>query len=110
MELIRTFVKNSIQLNVYGTFEKPLFMAQEIGDILNMTNIREQIRQIDSDWKDVRKTDTPGGAQQMTFLTEPGLYYLIMRSNKPEAKIVPEMGCYRNTSIYQKNRQIRNTT
>jgi len=87
MELIKTFVKNSIQLNVYGNFEEPLFMAQEIGDILNMTNIREQIRHIDSDWTRVRKTDTPGGARQMTFLTEPGLYYLIMRSNKPEAKL-----------------------
>jgi len=87
MELIKTFVKNSIQLNVYGTFEKPLFMAKEIGSILNMSNIHEQIRHIDSDWKEFRKTETLGGAQQMTFLTEPGLYYLIMRSNKPEAKL-----------------------
>ena len=33
MELIKTFVKDSIQLNVYGTFENPLFMAKEIGSI-----------------------------------------------------------------------------
>jgi len=41
MEIISTFVKNSTQLNVYGTYEKPLFMAQEIGSILKMSNIRE---------------------------------------------------------------------
>jgi len=87
MELIKTFVKNSIQLNVYGTFENPLFMAKEIGSILNMSNINEQIRHIDSDWTRIRETDREGGARQMTFLTEPGLYYLIMRSNKPDAKL-----------------------
>jgi hypothetical protein len=60
MELIKTFVKDSIQLNVYGTFEKPLFMAKEIGSILNMSNINEQIRLIESDWKEFRKTETLG--------------------------------------------------
>jgi prophage antirepressor-like protein len=86
MELIKTVVKDSIQLNIYGTFDEPLFMAQEIGSILKMSNINEQIRLIDSDWTRIRKTDRKGGAREMTFLTEPGLYYLIMRSNKPEAK------------------------
>jgi len=86
MELIKTFVKDSIQLNIFGTFDEPLFMAQEIGSILKMSNINEQIRLIDSDWTRIRKTDRKGGAREMTFLTEPGLYYLIMRSNKPEAK------------------------
>jgi prophage antirepressor-like protein len=87
MEIISTFVKNSTQLNVYGTYENPLFMAQEIGGILKMKNINEQIRLVDSDWIRIRKTDRDRGARQMTFLTEAGLYYLIMRSNKPEAKL-----------------------
>ena len=30
MELIKTFVKDSIQLNVYGTFDEPLFMAKKL--------------------------------------------------------------------------------
>lgn len=30
--------------------------------------------------------DTPGGKQQMTTVTEPGFYKLVMRSRKPEAK------------------------
>jgi hypothetical protein len=52
-----------------------------------MSNINEQIRHIDSDWTRIRETDRDRGARQMTFLTEAGLYYLIMRSNKPEAKL-----------------------
>jgi len=87
MQFITSFKKDSIQLNVYGTFEQPLFMAQEIGSILNMTNINEQIRHMDSDWIRIRETDRTRGARKMTFLKEPGLYYLIMRSNKPEAKL-----------------------
>ena len=62
-------------------------MAQEIGSILDITNIRVQIGHMDSDWTRVQKMYRGGGARQMTFLTEPGLYYLIMRSNKPEAKL-----------------------
>ena len=60
MEIISTFVKNSTQLNVYGTYENPLFMAQEIGGILKMKNINEQIRLVDSDWIRIRKTETLG--------------------------------------------------
>ena len=30
--------------------------------------------------------DTPGGAQEMSIISEPGLYSLILRSRKPEAK------------------------
>ena len=86
MELISTFTKDSTTLNVYGTFDEPLFLAQEVGGILNMSNINEQIRHIDSDWVHIIETDRNYGARKMTYLKEPGLYYLIMRSNKDEAK------------------------
>jgi prophage antirepressor-like protein len=93
MEIIKTFVNNSSKLNVYGTFENPLFMGREIGNILNIINIRVQIRNMNSAWKVVRKSDTPGGTQKMTFLTEPGLYYLMMRSDKSEAKMFQKWIC-----------------
>ena len=41
---------------------------------------------LDADEKGVTKCDTPGGMQDMTIVSESGLYTLIMRSNKPEAK------------------------
>ena len=85
MEIISTFTKDFTTLNVYGTFDEPLFLAKEVGGILKMSNIREQISNMDSDWKVVRKIDTPGGAQETYFLKEPGLYWLLMRSNKEEA-------------------------
>ena len=86
MEIIQTFNKDSKALNVYGSFEDPLFLAKDVGTILEMENIRVQLGKIDESWKVVKKTYTPGGAQNMTYLREPGLYWLVMRSSKPEAK------------------------
>ena len=85
MNLISTFNNGSTNLNVYGTFDEPLFLAKEVGEILNLSNINVQISHMDSDWKVIQKTYTPGGAQEMTFFKEPGLYYIVMRSNKEEA-------------------------
>ena len=91
MEIIQTFTKGSKQINVYGTFQEPLFLAKDIGKMLGMANIRKVIGRIDANWKSVTKGYTKekggkGGNQEMTFLKEPGLYYILMRSNKTTAK------------------------
>lgn len=41
---------------------------------------------LDEDEKGVHTMDTLGGNQEMTVISEPGLYSLILRSRKPEAK------------------------
>lgn len=46
----------------------------------------EQIRRIDDDEKGLHLTQTPGGKQEMSIINESGLYALILRSRKPEAK------------------------
>ena len=46
----------------------------------------EQIRRLDDDEKDLHLTQTPGGKQEMSIINESGLYALILRSRKPEAK------------------------
>lgn len=40
---------------------------------------------VDEEDKGVTKMTTPGGTQQMTIINEPGLYSVILRSDKPEA-------------------------
>jgi len=37
--------------------------------------------------KGIQKMDTPGGIQDMQVINESGLYFMIMRSNKPNAKL-----------------------
>ena len=46
----------------------------------------EQIRRLDDDEKGLHLTQTPGGKQEMSIINESGLYALILRSRKPEAK------------------------
>ena len=65
---------------------EPWFVAKDVCDILEISNSRDAVSKLDSDEKGVANTDTLGGAQQASIISEPGLYKLIMRSRKPEAK------------------------
>ena len=46
---------NGLDIKVYGTYEEPLFKAKDIGDLLEMSNIREEITL--ADWVSL-KIDT----------------------------------------------------
>lgn len=70
--LIKTF--NAHNIHIFGTLEEPLFRASEIGDLLDMVNIRATISSFDEDEKGVNIIDTPGGQQDVVMLTEQGLY------------------------------------
>lgn len=64
---------------------EPWFVGKDICDCLGTaTNNIPAI--IDDDERGVYNIDTPSGEQQMTVISEPGLYSLILRSRKPEAK------------------------
>ena len=93
MELIKTFVKDSIQLNVYGTFDEPLFLAQEVGDMIGLARVRDSLVNMSDKFKVAGQTRTPGGVQQTYFLKESGLYWLLMRSNKKEAEVFQTWIC-----------------
>lgn len=86
MEIIKTFVKDTSSLSAYGTFEKPLFLASHIGILLGLVNIRGTISNMDKDYIEMRQIQTSIGLRKVTFLNECGLYYIMMRSDKPEAK------------------------
>jgi anti-repressor protein len=62
----------------------PWWVAKDVCGALNIG--AEQIRRLDDDEKGLRFTQTPGGIQEMAVISESGLYALIVRSNKPEAK------------------------
>ena len=62
------------------------FVAKDVCDILEHSNSRMAVEELDDDEKGVSKVYTPGGMQDMTIVSEAGLYTLLMRSNKPEAK------------------------
>lgn len=67
----------------------------------------EATRRLDDDEKGLTNLQTPGGAQQVTIISEPGVYRLIGRSNKPAAKAFNRWACHevfpaiRKTGRYQ---------
>lgn len=65
----------------------PWFVAKDVCDILEISNNRDAISQLDNDEKNtVVISDGIPGNPNKTIISEPGLYKLIMRSRKPEAR------------------------
>jgi len=88
MDIIKAFTDNeqTSEINIKGTFDNPLFQANKIGKLLELSNIHVTLKDFDSDEKVIILTYTPGGEQNLTFLTEYGLYKLLGMSRKPIAK------------------------
>lgn len=74
------------QFTVYGTVEEPMFLAKEVASIIEHSNISKMLDMVDEDEKGTNQLLTPGGNQQVWFLTEGGLYEVLMQSRKPIAK------------------------
>lgn len=69
-----------------GTADEPLFCLADICKAVGITNARNVKSRLDEE--DVRLVDTPtnGGIQQLSFVTESGLYETIIRSDSETAK------------------------
>ena len=96
MEIVKAFNDNNLHSNITikGTYENPLFKASDIGEVLEIANIRQSINNFDETEKvGVISTDTIGRDQQVTYLTEIGLYQLLFVSRKPIAKVFKKWVC-----------------
>lgn len=65
---------------------EPWFVASDACAVLEIANPRSSLALLDDDEKGVHTVYTPGGDQQVSIINEPGLYSLILRSRRPEAK------------------------
>ena len=71
---------------IYGDAENPLFLAKDVAAWIEHSNPRMMLQAVDDAEKVVRNAYTLGGNQEMWFLTECGLYEVLMQSRKPIAK------------------------
>lgn len=84
---IATFNFQSNQLRtIKGADGEPWFVLADVCAVLGIGNSSDVSRRLDDDEKGVDKIDTLGGSQEVTVISESGLYAVILRSNKPEAK------------------------
>lgn len=85
---IQQFDFKGNQVRILGDKKgEPWFVAKDVCNVLGITNNRDAIGELDTDEKNtVVITDGIPGNPNKTIVSEAGLYRLVMRSRKPEAK------------------------
>ncbi|SMC41305.1 Prophage antirepressor [Papillibacter cinnamivorans DSM 12816] len=72
---------------IYGDFDNPLFLAKDVAELIKHSNSRMMLQGVDDDEKVcVNNPYASSGQQEQWFLTENGLYEVLMQSRKPIAK------------------------
>lgn len=71
---------------IYGTKEEPLFLAKDVANWIEHKNITHMMNTVDEDEKLTYTICNSGQGREMWFLTENGLYEVLMQSRKPIAK------------------------
>lgn len=89
VQIVKTQKVANQTLTIYGTEENPLFLAKDVAEWIEHTNVSSMLQKVDEDEK-VKLNNTyfenrTGGNGTM-FLTEDGLYEVLMQSRKPIAK------------------------
>lgn len=85
---------NDLQIFIYSgeqlrTIQRPDGLWWVLRDVCRVLGLAEPHRvasRLDDDEKGRTLMTTPGGTQEVTIINEPGLYAVILRSDKPEAK------------------------
>ena len=71
---------------VYGTFENPMLLAQDVAAWIEHSNSREMTKSVDDDEKLLSTILTSGQRREVQMLTENGVYEVLFQSRKPIAK------------------------
>ena len=74
------------EVTTYGDLENPLFLAKDVASWIEHSDVSKMMKSVDEDEKVKNIVRTLGGNQEMWFLTEDGLYEVLMQSRKPIAK------------------------
>lgn len=85
-ELTKVFDYNQKQVRTVVKDGEPWFVAKDVCEVLELVRQQDSTRYLDEDEKRECLLNTPGGNQEMVIVSESGLYSLILKSRKPEAK------------------------
>jgi prophage antirepressor-like protein len=81
-----TFCFEGHNVRFVGTSDKPEWVAKDVCKCLLIKNVSDALSDLEPQDKGIVLNDTPSGQQEMLTVTESGLYALIFKSRKPEAK------------------------
>lgn len=75
------------EFRIYGSLETPLFLAKDVSTWIEHSDVSTMLRGVDEDEKlSMTNPNNICGGQNAWFLTENGLYEVLMQSRKPIAK------------------------
>ena len=87
MNDIQIFNYNSSEVRTIQTDGEPWFVLRDVCNVLGISNHKMTAQRLDLDEVSLTYlTDSIGRQQETTIINESGLYNVILRSDKPEAK------------------------
>lgn len=86
MNEMQTFVYSGAEVRTVRKDGTPWFVLKDVCGVLGISKYRDVAERLDPDERGPVRVDTLGGSQEMTCISESGLYNVILRSDKPEAK------------------------
>jgi len=81
-----TFEQTNQAIRVNVLSNEPWFVAKDVCTILGLKDVSMSLTKLEPDEKLIQKVFVSGQSRQMATINESGLYALIVRSNKPEAR------------------------
>jgi prophage antirepressor-like protein len=81
-----TFPETATAVRVVTIDGEPWWIAKDVCDAIGITKYRDATAQLDDDERVSMAVDTPGGRQQMTAVSEAGLYALMLISRSPKVQ------------------------
>ena len=86
MNGLQIFKYNSAEVRTVIKGGEPWWVLKDVCDVLGLTNVGEESKRLDDDELTSIKMISGGQAREMYAVNESGLYNVILRSDKPEAK------------------------
>ncbi|WP_220186853.1 BRO family protein [Pseudonocardia pini] len=86
MSAVELFSYGSTDVRTVVLDGEPWFVAADVCAVLAIANPHSSVALLDDDERGLHSVETLGGPQSLATVNEPGLYSLILRSRKPEAK------------------------
>ncbi len=84
LALLKQTELNGQAFQIYGTADEPLFKAKDIAEWLGNSNTTDMVKKVDAE--ELTKLNLGSRQGESWFLTEYGLYEVLMQSRKPIAK------------------------
>lgn len=86
MSNLTVFNFENNEVRFVGTPDNPWWVAADVCKVLEIQDSKQSTRYLDDDEKGMFTIHSLGGNQKTMCVNEPGLYSLILRSRKPQAK------------------------